>query len=70
MRKFWSFPQLGQVSATRVSSLVVNNHTPEPRLYGMDSAVRNQQLRIKRSSWAEFARIRAVNGSKPLLLVE
>jgi hypothetical protein len=38
-RKFWSLPQLGQVSATRVSSLVVNRLLPDGRSVRPDVSI-------------------------------
>src|SRR5262245_32356915 len=61
-RKFWSFPQLGHVSATRVSSLIANIVNSPKAIVGDGICRRNAELLpAAQKSWDlfEFARFEA-----------
>src|SRR5262245_2462286 len=61
-RKFWSFPQLGHVSATRVSSLIANIVNSPKAIVGDGICWRNAELlSAAQKSWdlSEFARFSA-----------
>src|SRR5262245_42201309 len=62
-RKFWSFPQLGHVSATRVSSLIANIVNSPKAIVGEGICWRNAALwSATQKSWdlSEFARFDAL----------